>query len=1020
MRILGLDGGIASIGWALIDIEDGAGQIVAMGTRMFDAPETDKERAPTNAVRRGHRGQRRVIRRRRQRMNQVRHLFAQHGLLPDSKSDSLRRPGLNPWEQRVRGLDHHLAGEELAVALGHIARHRAFRSNSKADRQNAASDSSKMLKAIATTQERIAGYRTIGEFIAKDAEFQARKRNRGGDFSRSLLRADLESEVRTLFAAQRWLGNQLATEELQESFATIAFTQRLLQAADHLVGDCPFEAGEKRAARRAYSFERFRLLSRLAHMAIASGRSERRLTPDEIRAIADDFGDRKKITYRSVRKLLGLTDTDRFTDANPEEETRDIVARSGNAAEGTATLRAALPEASWHALLATPEKLDAIAAVLSFRDDLAQIRQGLDGIGLDPLLTETLERAAAEGAFAAFKGAGHISAKAARALIPYLAQGNVYSEACTAAGYDHAARPATNLDDIRNPVARKALGEMLKQVRVIVHEFGLPDRIHVELGRDVGKSAEERDEITRGIEKRNKERDRHRADFAELLGREPLTVEEMIRYELWKEQGGRCLYSDAAISPAALAATDNTVQVDHILPWSRFGDDSFVNKTLCTARANQQKRGRTPFEWLGDDEQSWQAFTARVEGCKSMKGRKKKGFYLRRNAAEVEEKFRNRNLGDTRYATRLLREFLARLYPEDLRQVLARPGALTAKLRRAWGVDDLKKDSSGKRLPDDRHHALDALVLAATSESMLQNLTRAAQAAERSGAPRGFDFNHVQEPWPGFREDARTSVAAVFVSRSERRRARGEAHAATIRQVRERDGKTIVYERKAVESLKRSDLDRVKDADRNAALIGSLRAWLEAGSPKDAPPLSPKGDPIRKVRLATDGKPAVVMRRGAADAGRESTADRGEMARVDMFAKADKRGRVQFYAVPIYPHQIASKEDWPQPPDRAVVAFKSEDQWTIIDKGFSFRFSLYQNSLIEMIKPDGEVLRGYFKGMDRSTAGIAIGSPENPRKMSRGVGSKTLVSFRKFAIDRLGRISEIPRETRTWHGVVCT
>ncbi len=303
------------------------------------------------------------------------------------------------------------------------------------------------------------------------------------------------------------------------------------------------------------------------------------------------------------------------------------------------------------------------------------------------------------GKFAAFTGAGHISAKAARALLPGLARGMVYSEACAEVGYDHAARAVVTLDDIRNPVARKALGEMLKQVRAVVREYGLPDFIHVELARDVGKSAEERDKITHGIEDRNKEKDRRRAEFAELLGHDPDEA-ELLRYELWKEQNGRCLYSDEAIPPTALLATDNSVQVDHILPWSRFGDDSFVNKTLCRARANQEKKGRTPFEWFEQDrtQAEWEAFAARVDGCKGMRGRKKRGFYLRRNAAEVEEGFKARNLGDTRYATRVLLDLLKRLYPKDDRQhVLARPGALTAKLRRAWGLEDLKKDEAGKR-----------------------------------------------------------------------------------------------------------------------------------------------------------------------------------------------------------------------------------------------------------------------------------------------------------------------------------
>jgi CRISPR-associated endonuclease Csn1 len=49
MRIIGIDGGIASIGWGVV--EDGA-SILGAGVRTFDAPETDKERTPTNTIRR--------------------------------------------------------------------------------------------------------------------------------------------------------------------------------------------------------------------------------------------------------------------------------------------------------------------------------------------------------------------------------------------------------------------------------------------------------------------------------------------------------------------------------------------------------------------------------------------------------------------------------------------------------------------------------------------------------------------------------------------------------------------------------------------------------------------------------------------------------------------------------------------------------------------------------------------------------------------------------------------------------
>jgi len=1021
VRILGLDGGIASLGWAIIEEAEKGGRIIACGSRCFDAPETDKERIPTNQIRRQKRGARRVIRRRAQRMAELRRLLHAHGLLAGTQRDALQL-GICPWQARAEGLDRALTTAEWASALGHIARHRGFRSNSKQDRgANAADETSRMKAAIAATQQRLGRYRSVAEMFATDPGFTARKRNRDGDYSRSVLRSDLEHEVRRLFEAQRRLGNALASEALEVAFSIVAFFQRPLQNSDHLVGACPFVTGERRAARRAPSFEKFRLLSRLNALRLTRPFAER-LSVDELAFVEAAFGATKKLTFKALRKLLKLDAAVRFDGVGAEEEDRDLVSRSGNAAEGTAALREALGPL-WGGLAATPERLDKAAEVLTFRDDLTAIREGLDAAELGEEATGAIMAALEAGKFSAFKGAGHVSAAAARAILPGLRQGMVYSEACAAAGFDHAARPTTRLADIRNPVARKALGEMLKTVRAIVRMHGLPDMIHVELARDVGKSAEERDEITRGIEKTNKQRDRNRDHFVELLKREP-RADELLRYELWKEQSCRCLYTDEQIPAHALVATDNSVQVDHILPWSRFGDDSFFNKTLCLARANQLKKGRTPYEWFSAERtpKDWEAFSARVDGCQAMKGRKKRGFYLRKNAAEVEEAFRNRNLGDTAYTTRVLLDVLKGLYPDDGQvHVRARPGALTSKLRRGWGLQGLKKDAQGKRLEDDRHHALDAIVLAATSQSMVQKLTRAFQEAERQGLARDFSGEFVPAPWPGFRLDAEAAVAAVQVSRPERRSTPGEAHAATIKRVTpDAEGNPVVSVRKRVEDLKEVDLDRIpvpkpygRIADPSKLrdlMIAAIREWWAAGKPKDAPPRMSNGDPIRKVRVETTDKPAVSVRGG--------TADRGDMVRVDVFRETDAKGRARFHMVPVYPHQLVALE---RPPARAVVAYKPEAEWTDVSgEGFEFRFSLFNNSLIEVTKPNGEIIGGYFKGLHRSTAALTIAKITSPSLISQGIGSKTLMSLRKLHIDRLGSIAEIPRETRTWRGAACT
>jgi CRISPR-associated endonuclease Csn1 len=260
----------------------------------------------------------------------------------------------------------------------------------------------------------------------------------------------------------------------------------------------------------------------------------------------------------------------------------------------------------------------------------------------------------------------------------------------------------------------------------------------------------------------------------------------------------------------------------------------------------------------------------------------------------------------------------------------------------------------------------------------------------------------------------------VFVSRAERRRARGKAHDATVKQIREIDGKQIVFERKPVEKLREKDLERVPvpEPHGNAAdpkklrdqMVEALRAWIIAGKPKDRPPLSPKGDVIRKVRVATKDHVAVELRGG--------TVDRGDMARVDVFRKANKKGKWEFYVVPIYPHQIAKMD---RPPDRAVVAYKPDEEWKLVDSSFEFLWWLTSMSFVEMVKTNGESIEGYFRGLHRGTgaANVSVHSTLEKGGATDGIGVKTLSSLKKFTVDRLGRKFEVSREVRTWRGKAC-
>lgn len=1043
--VFGIDLGIASCGWAVLrhpTATDPTGGIVAMGSWMFDVPETDKERTPTNQIRRGTRLLRRVIRRRAQRMSEIRRLFHGSGLLAGQEPDALKRAGLDPWELRARGLDRALSPAEFAVALGHIAKRRGFRSAAKRKEANTAGDDQKMLKALEAMRERLGRYRTVGELFVRDPDFRDRKRNRDGLFDRTQSRDDLIHEVGELFKAQRRLGNVAATAQLEEAFTRIAFRQMDMQDSEKLVGMCQFEQMEKRASKFAPSFEKFRLLTKLVNLRITTPDGERPLTPQEIGLATVDLGATAKLTVKVVRKRIGLPDSQRFTSIKPEDETQDIAARTGEAMHGTKKLRDALGDQLWAELQARREQLDRIAHVLSFFETAGTIAVELRKLGLptgaiDALLADL-------GAFSRFKGAGHISALAARSLIPYLESGLRYDEACEAVGYDHAASRWSKREqvadkkgfnrlvedmgkEIANPVARKSLTEGLKQLWAMRNRWGLPDAVHIEMARDVGNSLEKRNEIKRGIDKNTAERERQREEVRDLLKIEDVNGDTLLRYRLWKEQAGRCPYTDQAIPPAAIVATDNSYQVDHILPWSRFGDDSYSNKVLCTAEANQRKKGLTPCEWImasqGDD--GWSTFVARIEGNSAFRGAKKRNYVLK-NAKEAEERFRTRNLNDTRYAARLLAEAVKLFYPDGerqekggIRRVFTRPGGLTAALRHAWGVESLKK-VDGKRVDDARHHALDALVVAAIGEWEVHKLTRSFQEWEQKGLAR--PLRQVDPPWgdaASFRREVKEAYDDVFVARPERRRARGEGHAATIRQVKERDGLQVVYERKSIADLSEKRLADIKDPERNQGVIEAIRQWIADGRPADRLPRSPAGDEIRKVRLRTKGKPAVQVRGGSAD--------RGEIVRVDVFAKPNKRGKDEFYLVPIYPHHVMNKRDWPMPPMRAVVAYKEEESWAEIDGSFTFKFSLHPRNYVEVTKPTGELLSGYFQGLNRATGAISLFNDKDSRSRRDdlgnsldGIGAKTLLSIKKYNVNRFGVRSEVKSEVRTWHGVVCT
>jgi CRISPR-associated endonuclease Csn1 len=1090
-RILGIDLGIASCGWAIIEFDGNIWRIVHVGVWEWDAPEyIDKGKTrKSNLKERGvTRRRRRLLDVRQKRMHDLRQLLAEYNILKRTDRNALHFPKLNPWRLRKEALERKLSAEEWAVVLGHMAGHRAYWSNAKRKKNETDDDRKKLLKALKENErefetarmERTA--RTVGEWLAnKDTQ-----RNRSGDFRHSIKREWVKQEAALLFKRQHELGNPFALSSLCDRYAPLAFEQGAITPPE--IGPCTFEPHEPRAAKHSYSFEQFRLLQRLTNIRIISAPDvpPRSLTEAEIEKIESKLGIQAKITYTTIRRALKLPDKESFARINDaEQEEHEIVtgSKSGQTAPGTRALQTVIMTnfgaREWESLIAKPDALDAIASAIAHRDDLELIRTELEKLDIKPAVIETLAKQSDGGDLGFFKGTGHLSVKALRKLIPHLFAGRDYHNAQIAAGYDpskdrYSRRPGIvgegpqavaawlkkdQLEElIRNQVVSRAVREVFKQVLALWRAEGPFDAVHLEMARDVGRSAAERDKIDADNIKRRDRRNALRNAFIENFKKNP-SDREFERWTLWTEQKGKCPYTpfkDAHIPCDAVVDGDDRVERDHILPGSRFGLESLDNKVLCLTGANRDKSSFTPYQWMSKNlgKLSWDDFCNQARVIFKDNPRKLDNLLII-DTTKLEKSLSSRALNDTRWISKFLLAGFEKLgttdHPLRVQPVNA---ALVGTLRWAWGLAGWKHDpkNRSKRQSDDRHHAIDAAIVATIDAGLVNRLTRAYQRAEQRG--EYFEARGFKPPWDTFREEllnqlygdgaakARPSeftpdsTIGVLVSRGERRRARGQMHKETIYSLTSVNGtaadttRRVKIERKAVDDrLTLDDLSLLKNADRNYKLADLLRSWIEKGHPADEQPVwkyklsdgTERYEPIRSVSLVTSDSPAIspkrLRRKGDDKEVAFAAVDRIEMVRIDVFENGDADADARYLFVPIYVHQTVD----PKPPDRAFKRDRPYIDWPITRSNDNFLFSIYKFSLVEIKTDRKKPLLGYYRGFDVDDGRIKL-TPQYSRdeKLSDRFSPTTISSIRKFTVDRLGRKFPVSREVRTWRGKACT
>jgi len=269
---------------------------------------------------------------------------------------------------------------------------------------------------------------------------------------------------------------------------------------------------------------------------------------------------------------------------------------------------------------------------------------------------------------------------------------------------------------------------------------------------------------------------------------------ELIRYKLWLEQKYRSPYTGEMIPLGKLFTS--AYQIEHIIPQSRFFDDSLSNKVICESEVNKLKDNALGFEFISnfhgqkvdlDFGRTVQIFT--VEGYETFvkehyannPGKKKKLLM-----EDIPEAFIERQLNDTRYISKVVKGLLSNIVREEgeeeptSKNVIPTSGNITDTLKKDWGLNDvwnriitprfqrmneltksdlfgqwenkdgkqvfqtqvpleLQKGFNKKRI-DHRHHAMDALVIACATRSHVNYLNN--ESAKAKSKESRYDLKY--------------------------------------------------------------------------------------------------------------------------------------------------------------------------------------------------------------------------------------------------------------------------------------
>jgi len=880
---LGIDLGSNSLGWSIVRVIEGRPVgLVDCGVRIFEAGMEGNIEAGQGetraAIRRAKKATRRQIDRRRRRKAKVIHQLQRMGLLPPGKADevipSLDRQilaacssrwdtgegihieNLLPYWLRKEALYRRLEPAEIGRALYHLSGRRGFLSNRKTPRK-ADEEDGQVLAAISELQKAIeeAGTKTLGEYLASLNPHVRRLRQRWTH------RDMYVNEFQKICDAQAAHYPEIFTLENRRRLMAAIFHQRPLKSKKSFIGKCELETTCRRAAWSQPEAQRFRYLQVLNNCKMIfrdTGEIRDFSTAEHEKLVAAlEEGD---LSFARAKKLLGLKPKLVAFNLEAGGEKRFI----GNRVNEKIAKVIGEP---WYSY--APEKQEGMIEDLrQFRQEVPLMSRATKVWGLDPATAELFARVELEPGYC------NVSRRAICKMLPLLekrvpyatAREQLYGKELSTRETLDLLPPVLEHFDTRNPVVLRSLTELRKVVNAVIRKHGKPDVIRIELAREMKQGQRERQRRIKTMRENERRRESAAEQVRQETGMEP-SGDDILKVQLAKECNWICPYTGRPISMNALVGKASQFDIEHIIPFSRSLDDSFLNKTLCYHEENRnRKQNRLPYEAYHGTEQ-WDGIVGAVSRfhgpCRDEKLRR---FKMTPEEWEQENgDFVARQLNDTRYASKLARAYLGLLYggfwdASGRQRVFAVTGQVTAIVRNMWDLNSLLGDGGTKERTDHRHHAVDAFAIALTTQGLIQQLADQALPWYERKRYRAR-FRQISLPWETLHTDLEKTLAGIVVSHRVDHRVNAALHKEGNYALVQRGNSSAFHVRRTLGKLKATEVKRIVDPRVRAAVEARLQEPGAADpmklfvDPAKHPMLvsrAGRATPIHSVRIAVD------------------------------------------------------------------------------------------------------------------------------------------------------------------------